>query len=83
MANPNIEPKHYTEMKISPLQYIKANDLSWNVGNIIKYISRYKMKNGIEDLLKSHWYLTDLIKDEYNKLNDNEKETYKEILQKM
>ena len=58
-----VNPKHYSEMKISPLEYIKANELEWNVGNVIKYISRYKMKNGLEDLKKSRWYLDDLIKD--------------------
>ena len=64
MTNNNIEPKHYTDLAISPLEYIKANNLSWNVGNVIKYISRYKAKNGLEDLKKAEWYLQDLIKDE-------------------
>ena len=59
----NINPKHYTELAISPLEYIKANELSWNVGNVIKYVSRYKSKNGLEDLKKAEWYLQDLIKD--------------------
>lgn len=70
MVNKNIEPKHYTDMVIAPNEYIKANDLSWNVGNVIKYISRYKMKNGIEDLLKAKWYLEDLIAEEMQ--NENE-----------
>ena len=58
-ANPNIEPTHYTSMSISPLEYIEANQaaLPWAIGNVIKYVSRYKAKNGIEDLLKSRWYL--------------------------
>jgi hypothetical protein len=30
-------------------------------GNIIKYVSRYKNKNGIEDLNKAKWYLEKLI----------------------
>jgi len=59
----NIEPKHYTDMKISPLEYIKANNLEWNVGNVIKYVSRYKSKNGVEDLRKAAWYLNDLIEE--------------------
>jgi hypothetical protein len=50
-------------MKISPLAYIKANNLGWNVGNVIKYISRYQGKNGLEDLKKARWYLDDLIRD--------------------
>jgi hypothetical protein len=37
-------------------------------GNIIKYVSRYKTKNGIEDLKKAQWYLNKLIKE----VNENE-----------
>jgi len=62
MNNP-IEPKHYTELAISPLEYIKANELNWNVGNVIKYVSRYESKNGLEDLKKARWYLQNLIED--------------------
>ncbi len=59
----NIEPEHYTSMAISPLEYIVANDIAWREGNCIKYISRYKMKNGIEDLKKARYYLDHLIKE--------------------
>jgi hypothetical protein len=60
--NNAIEPKHYTELKISPLEYIQKNNLGFIEGNIIKYVSRYKNKNGIEDLKKAKWYLEFLIK---------------------
>jgi hypothetical protein len=53
-------------MAISPLEYIKANDISWNIGNVIKYVSRYKAKNGLEDLKKAQWYLNDIIADMEN-----------------
>lgn len=55
----NIEPLHYTDLKISPLEYIEANDgeFSWSIANVIKYVSRYKRKNGLEDLKKAKWYL--------------------------
>lgn len=58
-VNPNIEPKHYTEMKISPLEYITKNEgeFTWCIANVIKYVSRYKRKNGLEDLKKASWYL--------------------------
>lgn len=62
-----INPTHYTTMTISPLEYIQANELGWNVGNIIKYVSRYKLKNGVEDLKKARWYLDNLIKIEEEK----------------
>ena len=56
MSDP-INPKHYTELKISPLEYIEANEFNWSIGNVIKYVSRYKRKNGVEDLKKALWYL--------------------------
>ncbi|MHA1972984.1 MAG: DUF3310 domain-containing protein [Candidatus Hodarchaeales archaeon] len=58
-----ITPKHYTEMGISPVEYIEANCLSFTEGNIIKYVSRYKKKKGLEDLKKARWYLEHLIED--------------------
>jgi len=57
----NVNPKHYTSMAISPIEYIKANEIPWNEANAIKYISRHSMKNGIEDLEKAIWYIKDLI----------------------
>ena len=55
-----VQPKHYTEMAISPLEYIEANEAEgwpWAIMNVIKYVSRYKRKNGLEDLKKAAWYL--------------------------
>lgn len=54
-----IEPSHYTEMKMSPLDYILGNEgeFTWCIANVIKYVSRYKRKNGLEDLKKAQWYL--------------------------
>lgn len=54
-----IEPNHYTSMTISPLEYIEANQeaFTWCTANAIKYISRSKKKNGLEDLKKAAWYI--------------------------
>lgn len=59
-----IEPKHYTDMKLSPLEYITANEgeFTWCIANVIKYVSRYRRKNGLEDLKKARWYLDYQIK---------------------
>ncbi|MGJ6136705.1 DUF3310 domain-containing protein [Listeria monocytogenes] len=57
-------PEHYTSGGIETLDYIKAkvSDYpSYAVGNIVKYVSRYEHKNGIEDLKKAQFYLNDLI----------------------
>ena len=53
------------------LKGIEATDR----GNIIKYISRWKKKNGLQDLEKAKWYLTHLIEhvrklEEENKSNN-------------
>ena len=40
--------------------------MSFLEGNVVKYITRHRMKNGLEDLMKAQWYLTRLIQD-YNK----------------
>lgn len=52
---------HYTKMKIQPIEYIIKNKLGYIVGNIVKYVSRYKEKGGIEDLRKAKHYIDMLI----------------------
>ncbi|EAD2769284.1 DUF3310 domain-containing protein [Listeria monocytogenes] len=57
-------PSHYTAGGIETLDYIKAKVKdypSYAAGNILKYVSRYEYKNGIEDLKKAQFYLNDLI----------------------
>ena len=57
-------PKHYTNGKIEPIDFINGNNMDYLEGNIIKYISRYKFKNGLEDLEKAKFYLNMLIERE-------------------
>jgi len=52
---------HYEQLIIQPIDYIVSNNLGYLEGNIIKYISRYKLKNGIEDLEKAKQYIQWLI----------------------
>lgn len=47
---------HYASQKIQPIDYIQANDLGFEEGNIIKYITRHKLKNGREDVEKAKHY---------------------------
>ena len=54
-------PIHYTSGKIESLDYITANNMSFSEGNVVKYITRYKKKNGIEDLKKARFYINKLI----------------------
>lgn len=62
---------HYKEMAIQPIEFIVKNNLNFIQGCVIKYICRYKHKNGIEDLEKAKHYIDLLIefekKEEYKK----------------
>ena len=55
---------HYAIMKIQPIEFILANELGFCEGNVIKYLCRYKRKNGLEDLKKARQYLDFLIERE-------------------
>jgi len=55
---------HYKSFKIQPIEFITINGLGYIVGNIIKYVCRYKSKNGIEDLRKARHYIDMLIESE-------------------
>ena len=59
-------PKHYDKVGfgIQPLEYIIANELDFLEGNVIKYVSRYPHKGGVNDLLKARTYLEKLIERE-------------------
>ncbi|MFL5785880.1 MAG: DUF3310 domain-containing protein [Bacteriovoracaceae bacterium] len=56
---------HYKNQKIQPVEYIHANGLGFMEGCVIKYVSRYKRKNGLEDLKKARHFLDLLITLEY------------------
>ena len=57
-------PKHYggKDNPYEAIKIIEAYDMDFKTGNVVKYLLRYKDKNGIEDLWKAHWYLERLIK---------------------
>ena len=43
---------HYIDFKIMPIEYISKNKLDFLEGNIVKYVSRHRNKNGAEDIKK-------------------------------
>ena len=55
--------KHYTSLRIQPWEIIRRNNLNYFEGNVIKYILRYRYKNGKEDLLKAKVYIDELLKE--------------------
>lgn len=59
-------PKHYIEGKIETIDFIEDKGLNFNLGNVVKYISRAGKKKSkgisqetkaLEDLKKAQWYL--------------------------
>ena len=58
---------HYKDKAIQPIEYIHANNLGFCAGNVIKYVTRYKDKNGVQDLEKAKHYLEMLIELESKK----------------
>jgi len=52
---------HYKSKAIQPWDYIASNQLGYLEGNVVKYVSRWKDKGGLEDLKKAQHYLTKLI----------------------
>jgi hypothetical protein len=68
--NMQIGGSHYEKNAIQPWDFIISNNLSYLVGNIIKYLCRYKHKNGIEDLRKARHYLDKLIEIETEEKKD-------------
>ena len=52
---------HYKDLPIQPVEYIHANAIGYFEGNVIKYVSRWRKKNGIADLEKAKHYIELLI----------------------
>lgn len=61
---------HYKTKAIQPWDYIVSNNLGYLEGNIVKYVSRWRDKGGIEDLQKARHYLDKLIEVENKKADE-------------
>lgn len=59
------KPSHYNQGGIECIDYIaqQLGDglVSYCQGNVIKYLHRWRYKNGLEDLKKAQWYLNKMI----------------------
>ena len=53
---------HYKGMKIQPVEFIHANGIPFIEGCVIKYVSRWRAKGGVEDLKKARHFI-DLLLD--------------------
>lgn len=71
MSEPVLQPTHYTGGKIECIEYIRdmlspEEYAGYLRGNITKYIHRYKIKGGAQDLKKARVYLDWLIQEVEN-----------------
>jgi hypothetical protein len=57
---------HYL-LKIQPIEYVIENQLGFCEGNVVKYISRWRNKGGLQDLEKAKHYIDFLIASELDK----------------
>lgn len=56
---------HYKSMAIQPVEFCMKNNLNFCVSSAIKYLCRYKSKNGKQDLEKARHFINLLIELEY------------------
>lgn len=52
---------HYKELAIQPVEYIHKNNIPFIEGSVIKYVTRWRSKGGIDDLRKAKHFLDLLI----------------------
>lgn len=79
MTKDKVNPTHYKQGSVECIEAIKASMtheefIGYLKGNSMKYLWRYRNKNGVEDLHKMNWYNNRLIKEltEYTKPNNGE-----------
>ena len=54
-------PSHYNKGKIEVWDFIQDQELDFFEGNIVKYICRWRTKNGVKDLLKVKEYIDKML----------------------
>jgi hypothetical protein len=59
-----LSPIHYRTGNIDVWDFIIDQQMDFLEGNVIKYVTRYKHKNGVEDLEKARVYLNKLIEEQ-------------------
>lgn len=62
---------HYKDLAIQPVEYAYKNKLDFFQGNVVKYITRFRDKNGLEDLKKAKHFIDLLIQFEYGEEGDS------------
>lgn len=74
-GDPVNHPSHYTKGGIETIDFIMAKNLSYELGNVVKYVSRAQFKGEyLQDLEKAKWYLDHAIQREKEKLAQESEE---------
>lgn len=69
MSKDNINPDHYRQGGVECINAITAATINKSgiqavcTANVVKYLWRYELKNGLEDVKKAKWYLERLIEE--------------------
>jgi len=66
---------HYKSFPIQPAEFCERNKLTWCQASIVKYVCRFRLKNGREDLAKARHYLDMLEEMEYGVTGSPDKPT--------
>ena len=75
VSHQQVGGSHYHIRPIQPITYIQANNLGYEEGNVVKYITRHADKGGAEDLKKLIQYTAFILEHEYGVATET---TYKE-----
>jgi len=59
-----INPSHYQQGKIEVIDFILDQKMDYLTATVVKYISRWRFKDGVCDLKKARWFLDKLIEQE-------------------
>jgi hypothetical protein len=66
MIKENVSPPHYARWKVEPISFIMRNQIPYAEGNVIKYVMRHDMKDGVKDIDKAIRYLEMIKEEHYN-----------------
>tara|TARA_R100001530_G_scaffold133808_1_gene107735 strand:- start:182 stop:427 length:246 start_codon:yes stop_codon:yes gene_type:complete len=66
MIKKDVSPPYYARWKVEPVSFIMRNRIPYAEGNIIKYVMRHDMKDGVKDINKAIRYLEMIKEEQYN-----------------
>ena len=66
MIKEGVSPSYYARYDIEPISFIMRNQIPYAEGNVIKYVMRHDMKDGVKDIDKAIRYLEMIKEVRYN-----------------